>query len=107
MASVGGRASHPLHPWHGSAAEFVKTLLPHGTRLVAAFHTVSAGVLRALDKPVDSDTFVMGEDAEAKATIGGLADDIEGMRWVDLGGSPDGTDRRADDPAADLGERSV
>jgi hypothetical protein len=86
MASVGGRASHSLHPWHGSAAEFVKTLLPRGTRLVAAFHTVSAGVLRALDKPVDSDTFVMGEDVEAKATIGALADDIEGMRWVDLGG---------------------
>src|SRR5437868_1173649 len=86
MASVGGRASHALHPWHGSAAEFVRTLLPHGTRLVAAFHTVSAGVLRALDKPVDSDTFVMGDDAEAKRTVGALADDIDGMRWVDLGG---------------------
>lgn len=86
MASVGGRASHSLHPWHGSAAEFVRTLLPRGARLVAGFHTVSAGVLRALDKPVDSDTFVMGEDAEAKATIGALADDIDGMRWVDLGG---------------------
>jgi len=86
MASVGGRASHALHPWHGSAAEFVRTLLPHGTRLVAAFHTVSAGVLRALDKPVDSDTFVMGEDAEAKRIVGDLADDIDGMRWVDLGG---------------------
>jgi NADPH-dependent F420 reductase len=86
MASVGGRPSHALHPWHGSAAEFVRTLLPHGTRLVAGFHTVSAGVLRALDRSVDSDTFVMGEDAEAKAAIGSLADDIDGMRWVDLGG---------------------
>jgi len=86
MASVGGRASHALHPWHGSAAEFVRTLLPRGTRLVAAFHTVSAGILRALDEPVDSDTFVMGEDAAAKATIGSLVDDIDGMRWVDLGG---------------------
>jgi NADPH-dependent F420 reductase len=86
MASVGGRASHSLHPWHGSAAEFVRTLLPHGTRLVAAFHTVSAGLLRGIDKPVDSDTFVMGEDAEAKAIVGSLVDDIEGMRWVDLGG---------------------
>ena len=86
MASVGGRASHALHPWHGSAAEFVRTLLPRGTRLVAAFHTVSAGALRTLDKPVDSDTFVMGEDAEAKALVGSLVDDIDGMRWVDLGG---------------------
>lgn len=86
MASVGGRPSHSLHPWHGSAAEFVRTLLPHGTRLVAAFHTVSAGLLRGVEKPVDSDTFVMGEDAEAKAIVGSLVDDIEGMRWVDLGG---------------------
>jgi NADPH-dependent F420 reductase len=86
MASVGGRPSHSLRPWHGSAAEFVRTLLPHGTRLVAAFHTVSAGLLRGVDAPVDSDTFVMGEDAEAKAIVGSLVDDIEGMRWVDLGG---------------------
>jgi 8-hydroxy-5-deazaflavin:NADPH oxidoreductase len=86
MSEVGGRASHVLHPWHGSAAEFIRTLLPHGTRLVAAFHTVSAGTLRALDEPVDSDTLVMGDDADAKAMIGALVDDVEGMRWVDIGG---------------------
>src|SRR3954464_7797393 len=34
MASVGGRASHALHPWHGSAAEFVRTLLPPGAPLL-------------------------------------------------------------------------
>ena len=86
MTAVGGRASHAIHPWHGSAAEFVRTLLPHGTRLVAAFHTVSAGTLRALDAPVDSDSLVAGDDADAKALIGSLVDDVEGMRWVDIGG---------------------
>jgi NADPH-dependent F420 reductase len=86
MSAVGGRASHAIHPWHGSAAEFVRTLLPHGTRLVAAFHTVSAGTLRALDEPVDSDTLVAGDDTDAKAMIGSLVDDVEGMRWVDIGG---------------------
>ena len=86
MSAVGGRASHAIHPWHGSAAEFVRTLLPHGTRLVAAFHTVGAGALRGLDRAVDSDTLVMGDDADAKAVIGALVEDVEGMRWVDVGG---------------------
>jgi NADPH-dependent F420 reductase len=86
MSAVGGRASHAIRPWHGSAAEFVKTLLPKGTRLVAAFHTIGAQALQALDVPVDSDAFVMGDDAAAKATIGSLIEDIPGMRWVDVGG---------------------
>ena len=28
----------------------------------------------------------MGDDAEAKAVVGGLIEDIPGMRWVDCGG---------------------
>jgi NADPH-dependent F420 reductase len=86
MSAVGGRASHAIRPWHGSAAEFVKTLLPKGTRLVAAFHTIGARALQALEAPVESDAFVMGDDAEAKGVIGSLIADIPGMRWVDVGG---------------------
>jgi 8-hydroxy-5-deazaflavin:NADPH oxidoreductase len=86
MAAVGGRASHVLRPWHGSAAEFAKSLLPKGTRLVAAFHTIAADVLRDLEEDVDSDALVMGDDADAKAVVGSLIGDIRGMRWVDCGG---------------------
>jgi NADPH-dependent F420 reductase len=86
MAAVGGRASHVLRPWHGSAAEFAKTLLPRGTRLVAAFHTIAADALRDLAEPVDSDALVMGDDADAKALLGSVIADIPGMRWVDCGG---------------------
>ena len=85
MTSVGGRPSHAIRPWHGSAAEFIQTLLPKGTRLVAAFHTIGASALRALERPVDSDAFVMGDDEGAKVVIGSLIEDIEGMRWVDVG----------------------
>ncbi len=85
MSSVGGRPSHAIRPWHGSAAEFIQTLLPKGTRLVAAFHTIGASALRALERPVDSDAFVMGDDEGAKVVIGSLIEDIEGMRWVDVG----------------------
>jgi 8-hydroxy-5-deazaflavin:NADPH oxidoreductase len=86
MAAVGGRASHVLRPWHGSAAEFAKTLLPRGTRLVAAFHTIAADALRDFAEPVDSDALVMGDDADAKALLGSVIADIPGMRWVDCGG---------------------
>jgi NADPH-dependent F420 reductase len=86
MAAVGGRASHVLRPWHGSAAEFAKSILPKGTRLVAAFHTIAADVLRDLEEDVDSDSLVMGDDADAKAVVGSLIGDIPGMRWVDCGG---------------------
>lgn len=86
MTAVGGRATHAIRPWHGSAAEFAKTLIPRHVRLVGAFHTISAGALRALESPVDSDAFVMGDDADAKGIVGGLIEDIPGMRWVDVGG---------------------
>ena len=86
MAAVGGRASHVLRPWHGSAAEFARSILPKGTRLVAAFHTIAADVLRDLDEDVDSDALVMGDDADDKAVVGSLIGDIPGMRWVDCGG---------------------
>jgi hypothetical protein len=85
MTAVGGRPSHAIRPWHGSAAEFVQTLIPKGTRLVAAFHTIGASALRAMDRPVDSDAFVMGDDEGAKQVIGSLIEDIDGMRWVDVG----------------------
>jgi 8-hydroxy-5-deazaflavin:NADPH oxidoreductase len=86
MAAVGGRASQILRPCHGSAAEFAKSILPKGTRLVAAFHTIAADVLRDLEEDVDSDALVMGDDADAKAVVGSLIGDIPGMRWVDCGG---------------------
>src|SRR6266516_5622889 len=86
MTAVGGRASHVLRPWHGSAAEFAKTLLPKGTRLVAAFHTIAADALRHLDEEVDSDALVMGDDPDAKSIVGSVIADIPGMRWVDCGG---------------------
>jgi len=60
-------------------------LMPDGVRTVAGFHTIAAHSLQALDDPVDSDVLLCGDDAEAKATIGSLVEDIPGMRWVDCG----------------------
>jgi NADPH-dependent F420 reductase len=83
--AVGGRAWHVLHPWHGSAAEQAKAILPKGVRMVAAFHTISGEALQNLDRPMESDVFVCGSDAEAKVTVGELIDQIPNLRWVDAG----------------------
>jgi len=83
--AVGGRAWHVIRPWHGSAAEQAKAILPKGVRMVAAFHTVSGEQLQDLERPMDSDVFVCGSDAEAKAVVGDLIDAIPNLRWVDAG----------------------
>jgi NADPH-dependent F420 reductase len=83
--AVGGRAWQVVRPWHGSAAEQAAAILAPGVRVVGAFHTISGHALRDLDRPLESDVLVCGNDAEAKSLVGGLIDDIPELRWVDCG----------------------
>jgi NADPH-dependent F420 reductase len=69
----------------GSAAEQAAALLP-GSRVVAAFHHVSAVLL--LDPTVDSldtDVMVLGDDRDATDAVQALVDEIPGMRGVYAG----------------------
>lgn len=83
--AVGGRAWHVVRPWHGSAAEQAAAILDPKVRMTAAFHTISAEQLQALERPMDSDVLVCGDDPAAKATVGELIDQIPELRWVDAG----------------------
>ncbi|HEY7667003.1 MAG TPA: NADPH-dependent F420 reductase [Actinomycetota bacterium] len=83
--AVGGKAWQVVRPWHGSAAEQAQAILAGGVRMVAAFHTVAGHALQDLETPLDSDVLVCGDDADAKATIGALIEDIPDLRWVDCG----------------------
>ena len=85
--AVGGRAWHVVRPWHGSAAEQARAILEqvHPVRLVAAYHTISGEALQDLDRELESDVLVCGGDAEAKAVVGGLTEQIPNLRWVDAG----------------------
>jgi NADPH-dependent F420 reductase len=74
-----------LRPWHGSAAEQARSLLPDTVRLVSGFHSVGAEPLTNLSEPVDADALLCGDDQEAKATVGEMVERIPGMRWVDCG----------------------
>ena len=84
-SAVGGRAWQVLRPWHGSAAEQAKALLPHDVRVVAGFHTIPADSLWDLDRPIESDVLMAGSDRAAKDTVGGLVEQIPNLRWVDCG----------------------
>ncbi len=66
----------------GSAAEQARALLP-GSRVVAAFHHVSAVHLEDPDiAEVDTDVLVLGDDREATDLVQALASVVPGMRGV-------------------------
>jgi NADPH-dependent F420 reductase len=83
--AVGGRAWEVLRPWAGSAAEQARAIVGPEVRLVAGFHTVAASALQDLGAAIDSDVLLCGDDAEAKAAVGELFEEIPGLRWVDCG----------------------
>jgi hypothetical protein len=72
-------------PAEGSAAEQAAALLP-GSRVVAAFHHVSAVLL--LDPEIDTmdlDVLVLGDDREATDLVQALAGRIPGVRGIYAG----------------------
>jgi 8-hydroxy-5-deazaflavin:NADPH oxidoreductase len=84
--AVGGRAWQVVRPWHGSAAEQAKALLGPEVQLVAGFHTVAAEPLQDLERPVEGDVLLCGDDADAKLEVGEVVEQIPDLRWVDAGG---------------------
>jgi NADPH-dependent F420 reductase len=79
------RGAYALPVAEGSAAEQAAALLP-GSRVVAAFHHVSAVLL--LDPEVDAmdlDVLVLGDDREATDLVQALAARIPGVRGVYAG----------------------
>jgi hypothetical protein len=69
----------------GSAAQEAAAVLPD-SRVVAAFHHVSAVVLEDESvEQVETDVLVLGEDREATDLVGRLADIVPGMRGIYAG----------------------
>ena len=83
-ASVGGRPTRTLGVWQGSAAQETAELVPEGVAVVAAFHNISAGLLKR-DGPVDCDVIVCSDHKEAARTVRDLARRIPGVRALDGG----------------------
>jgi NADPH-dependent F420 reductase len=84
-AAIGGRVSHTLTLWAGSAAQQAARYTPPGVSVVAAFHTLSADLLANLDQSIDSDVLICGDSAEAKAVVSGFIAMLPGARAIDAG----------------------
>ena len=83
-ASVGGRPTRTIGVWQGSAAQETAELVPEGVAVVAAFHNVSADLVKQ-SGPVDCDVIVCSDDKKAARTVRELARKIPGVRALDGG----------------------
>jgi len=68
----------------GSAAQQAAALLP-GSRLAAAFHSVSSAELKRLSQPIDAHVLVSGDDDGAKQVAFELVRLLPGARPLDAG----------------------
>ena len=84
-AAIGGRVSHTLTLWTGSAAQQAARYTPPGVSVVAAFHTLSADLLADIDQSIDSDVLICGDNAEAKAVVTTMIAMLPGARAIDAG----------------------
>jgi NADPH-dependent F420 reductase len=69
----------------GSASEHLRRLLPEHVGMAAAFKTLPAATLGALEQPLDCDEFVCGDSSLARSRTLELAAKIPGLRPVDAG----------------------
>jgi 8-hydroxy-5-deazaflavin:NADPH oxidoreductase len=83
--AIGGRVSRTIALWDGSAAQQAARLAPAGVAVVSTFHLLGAEALKKLDRQVDCDALICGDNADAKATVSQLAKTISGVRAIDVG----------------------
>jgi NADPH-dependent F420 reductase len=72
-------------PAEGSAAMQIKSLLPKGLRTVSAFHTISAAALQDLDRVLNEDVLLCGDDQEALELVASLVREIRSLRPLNAG----------------------
>jgi 8-hydroxy-5-deazaflavin:NADPH oxidoreductase len=84
-AAVGGRATRSLGVPQGSAAQQAQEMVPDGVTVLSALHTVSAALLRDLDRALDEDVLLCGDRRADKRRAAALIDSIDGLRCVDCG----------------------
>lgn len=83
-AATGGRPTRVLGVWEGSAAQQALGLLPKGTTLCAAFHSLAAAALGDLDNDLEGDVLTCGFKA-GKPAVKELVEAIPNLRFVDAG----------------------
>lgn len=82
--AAGGRPTRVLGVWEGSAAQQALGLLPKGTTLCAAFHSLAAAALGDLENDMEGDVLTCGFKA-GKPAVKELVEAIPHLRFVDAG----------------------
>lgn len=72
-------------PEQGSAAEEILEMLPDGTPVVAAYHTIASGRLCNLDPAFRCDVMICGNDRPSKDVVIDLTAEIGCLRPLDAG----------------------
>ena len=79
-----GFSYHP--PGVGSVSALVRRDAPDEVPVVGAFHNLAAGRLADPTQSLGIDTLVFGDDDDAVATVVQVAEEIEGLRALEVGG---------------------
>lgn len=79
-----GKEILPLYPSRGSMAAQIAHALP-SSRVVGAFHHLPANAMEDLDSGIEADVAVVGDDADARATVSSMIDAMPGLRAVEVG----------------------
>lgn len=72
-------------PSEGSAALFLKGILPDSARICTAFNNISGKRWRSIDEELDYSVPVCGDDHEAKVVVMDLVDKISHLKAYDAG----------------------
>ncbi|VVB63339.1 F420-dependent NADP reductase [uncultured archaeon] len=72
-------------PAEGCAALQAQSLLPGGTRIVSAFHTICAAALQDRSRELLGDVMVCGDDLDSKEVVAGLVRGVNALRPLDAG----------------------
>jgi len=69
----------------GSAVAEIKAILPDTVKIVSAYHNIPAKGLANLDKPLDYDVAICGDDEESKKVVKQLTEQMPNLRPIDAG----------------------
>jgi NADPH-dependent F420 reductase len=83
-ANVGGKVTHTLGVWEGSAAQHAQSFLPKGTLMTAAFHSLAAVALNDLAADMEGDVLTVGSK-KGKEVVRELVGGIPNLVFVDAG----------------------
>lgn len=72
-------------PPQGSSALEIKEALPETARLVSAYHNLPATELSEVDKILDYDVVICGDDEGAKEVVKKLTEEMQTLRVLDAG----------------------